>query len=265
MHLTRLASGSAALLLAASLLGACGDKEGSANASSLSADVVPAAALTQQTFAPAVGDAIAAAGSAHLTMSGAIMGQEFTGEGDQVIAKMPADTQFAIRVKVLGMDVDLRLVDQVGYANLGSLTKGKFAEVDLTDPTHPLVAQFGDLAEQADVATQVRSVREAITGIDVSGAPETIDGVQTQPYTVTLDAKKLAESAGQDAASVPDTIPFTFFVGADNLPRRLVVGAPGQGLTLDFSDWGKAVKVEKPAKDDIADFDLSQLGAGAGV
>lgn len=229
---------------------------------STDADAEPAS-LTQDSFASTIGDAMIDAGSVHLSMSGTIAGQELSAEGDQVIGESAEDSQLALELQVLGMDAELRLIDQVLYFNLAALTQGKFAKIDLTDESNPLVDQFGGLAEQADVAAQFESFEGAIESFEKAGDPETIDGVQTQPYVVTLDTSKLADSQNQDKAQIPDTFTSTFFVGPDSLPRRMVVDVQGQALTLDLTKWGEPVSVEKPADDEVTELDLSQFAPAA--
>lgn len=270
MRLTQIApktiAASAALLLAAGVLSACSsdDSDASGTSTSRSSDAKPAGALTQDTFATTIASAMQKSGSAHVTMSGTIAGQELKAEGDQNIGETAADSQVALKMQILGQNFELRLLDQVVYFNLGQMSQNKFAEIDLTDTSDPLVSQFGSLATQADVSAQFESFEGAITQFDKAGATEKIDGVDAQPYTVTVDAKKLAKASGQKAvAGMPATLDYTFYVGPDDLPRRMVAGATGQEITLDFTQWGEKVTIEKPSADQITDVDLSQLGAGA--
>lgn len=243
----------AAAVLSLGLLAGCSDAK---KAGGDSSDAVKAAALTQDTFASTIGDAMIDSGSVHLEMSGTISGQELSAEGDQAIGKTADDTRLALKLQVLGMDAELRLLDQVLYFDLGALTQGKFAKIDLTDTSNPLVAQFGGLTGQADIAAQFESLEGAITGFEKAGEPETIDGVKTQPYVVTLDTTKLADAQNQDKAQIPESFTSTFFVGPDNLPRRMVVDVQGQALTFDLSKWGESVSIKKPADSEITTFDL---------
>ncbi len=259
MRLTRsLPAVAAAVLLLGLLAGCSGGKSGDA-----SSDAVKAAALTQDSFASTIGDAMIESGSVHLKMSGTVSGQELSAEGDQAIGKTADDSKLALKLQVLGMDAELRLLDQVLYFDLGALTQGKFAKIDLTDTSNPLVAQFGGLAGQADIAAQLESLEGAITGFEKAGKPETIDGVKTQPYLVTLDTKKLADAKNQDKAQIPESFTSTFFVGPDLLPRRMIVDVQGQALTLDLSKWGEAISVKKPADSEITELDLGQFAGAA--
>lgn len=259
MRMTRALPAVAAAVLSLGLLAGCTD----AKSGDGSSDAVNAAALTQDTFASTIGDAMIDSGSVHLKMSGTISGQELAAEGDQAIGKTADDSKLALKLQVLGMDAELRLLDQVLYFDLGALTQGKFAKIDLTDTSNPLVAQFGGLAGQADIAAQFETLEGAITGFEKAGEPETIDGVKAQPYVVTLDTQKLADAKNQESAQIPESFTSTFFIGPDNLPRRMIVDVQGQALTLELSKWGEAVSVKKPADDEITEIDLGQFAGAA--
>ncbi|MGA9714673.1 MAG: hypothetical protein WBQ48_02465 [Aeromicrobium sp.] len=258
MRMTRVLGAVATAALSSALLVGCGEKEEAARGNS-SSDDVAAAALTKENFGSTIGDAMIASGSAHLSMSGTIMGQELAAEGDHKIGKTLADHQLGLTMQVLGMDVEMRLFDEVVYVNLGPLTQSMFATIDLNDSSNPLVEQFGGMVDQADIAAQLENVKSAISGFEKAGEPETIDAVIAQPYTVTLDPTKLAE--GQER--IPKSLKSTFYVGPDNLPRRLLIEVQGQTLTLDLSKWGESVSIEKPADDEITEFDVGRVATAA--
>lgn len=262
MRMTRVASVVATSVLSLGLLAGCGDKEEAANGAS-SSDAVAAAALTQESFGSTIGDAMIASGSVHLSMAGTIMGQELAAEGDQKIGKKLADNQLGVTMQLLGMDAEMRLLDEVVYVNLGALTQGKFATIDLNDTSNPLVEQFGGMADQADIAAQFETFKDAISGFEKAGKPQKIDGVTAQPYLITVDAKKLAKAQGDGNGQIPESLESTIFVGPDNLPRRMVIELQGQALTLDLSRWGEPVSIEKPADSEITEFDVGQFSAPA--
>lgn len=266
MRLSKIAAGAAALVLSAGLLAGCGDKDDekqadptpSSSASEESANV----ALTKDNFSEIIGKAMTAARSVHVTMtSSGSLGLE--AEGDQITGKTPADSRMSLTMKLSGMTMKMRMVDQVVYIDMGQVTQGKFAALDLTDTSNPLVAQFGQLAEQTDLAAQFEAFDAALTAFKKSGDAVEIDGVQAQPYRLTVDAKKLAKAQGQDDSLVPESARYVFYVGPDQLVRRLSVDVMGQGLQMDFTDWGKKVSIEKPKASEISDVNLAQLLSGA--
>lgn len=256
MHLSRVIPALAAAALSLGLLSACGDD-------SQTADTTPASLLTQDSFASTVADAMVESGSTHVTVTGTVSGQEVKAEGDQQIGATAADSRLSLQLEVLGIALDLRMIDQVVYANLGPLSQAKFVAIDLTDTSNPLVAQFADLAGGADVTQQLEEVKAAIDGLSKGGEPKSIDGVDAQPYIVTIDPSRLPQQPDGPAASEP--VEITIFVGADDLPRRIVTDMGGQMITIDLTQWGEAADVSAPEADQISDQDLSDLFAGLSV
>lgn len=266
MRLNRLAAAAAVVVLSTGVLSACSGDEDTTPTSGSSdskADAQPASDdLTQETFTDAIVTAMQDAGSTHfkLTSTGSL---PLTGEGDQVIGDDPSDSKMNIAMEVGGQKIEMRLVDQKVYFNMAALTSGKFAVVDLTDTSNPLVEQFGSLAGQVDLSEQIAGFGDAITAFEKGDGTEKIDGVDATPYEVTVDSKKALEAQGQEVpAGTPESVTYTFFIGPDNLVRRLAVDVMGQGIQMDFSKWGEDVSVEAPSGDEISDVDLNQLMGG---
>lgn len=226
--------------------------------------------LTSKTLFAKVSKAQAAAKSSHISMRlTAPDGQTFSSYGQMRLGPKVEDTAMAMTVSGdtggLG-SVELRLVDRTFYVALGSLTQGKFAKIDLTDTSNPIARQYGEIIQNVDPARQVRQYEDAITKFDTSGKTVKIDGVQTQPYKISIDPSKAVEldKLGDDV-TLAKRIDFTLYVGPDNLPRRMVSTVPGPGgksrLQMDYSKWGEKVSIAPPAKENIAEGDLfSRLG-----
>src|SRR5689334_276562 len=225
--------------------------------------------LTQKTLFPRVSKAQAAAGSSHISMKlTAPTGQDFRSHGQMKLGKRAQDTAMVMTVASesggLGT-IELRLVDRNFYMALGALTQGKFAKFDLTDKSNPISRQYGDIIKNVDPARQMQSYQDAITNFDSSGDPVKLDGVETQPYVITIDPKKAATLKSFQTDRLPKQITFTLYVGPDNLPRRMVSQMPGPSgttrLQMDYSKWGEPVTVTAPSKANIVDDSLfSQLG-----
>ncbi len=270
MRLTKIAAAAAALVLSTGVLAACSgedkDDTGASNSSSssASADAAPAAELTKDNFATEIGKAMTAAGSVHVTLtSSGSVGLE--AEGDQVVGTGD-DAKLSMTMSAGGQQFEMRMLDQKLYFDMGEITKNKFAVIDLTDTDDPIVKQFGGIAEQTDLSTQFEAFGDAVTKLEQEGDPVKIDGVETTPYQLTVDAKKAAAAQGQTLPSgVGDTFAYTFYLDDDHLVRRLKSEVMGQGITMDFTDWGKDVTVEKPKDSEISDVDLSELMGGAGL
>lgn len=253
----------ATALAAALVLGACGSDDGgsekSSEAGSSAAKDSEASTLTKDDFAERVADAQAEAGTSHMTMTVDAAGQKITGEGDVRVSDDPAKTAVSMTMDTGETGaMDLVIVDQVMYMRMGELTSGKFVKIDLTDESNPVGKQYGSLVDQLDPSAQVEQLDEAISGFEASGEPVQIDGVEAQPYEVTVDTAKLKEaagqSAGQGAAAMPATIQYTMWIGPDDLIRRMTTSSVGQ-ITVDYSKWGDDLDIAAPKASEISSED----------
>lgn len=230
--------------------------------------------LTAKTLFPQVSKAQLKAGSSHISMTlTAADGQKFASRGQMKLGARAQDTAMAMTVNGdtggLGT-VELRLVDRAFYISLGALTQNKFVKIDLTDKSNPVARQFGEIIQNVDPARQVRQYEKAITKFDASGTPKEIDGVQAQPYKISVDPAKADQFKQLDQAALPDSINFTLYVGPDDLPRRMVSMIPSQSgttkLQLDYTKWGEKVTIAAPSKAMITeDSLLNRLGRPAGT
>ncbi|MGI8954673.1 MAG: hypothetical protein ACR2FL_08905 [Nocardioidaceae bacterium] len=255
---TRLAALGAAALLA---LSGCGSAEDATSDQTQSTAGASTEALTADSFVSTLSDAQSSAETTHVQIKIGASGQEITAEGDVAVGSDPADTQMAMTMDMGSMGAggaEMRLVDQVFYMNLGPLTENKFAKIDLSDPNNPLGQSFGDLVGQLDPSKSVEDLEGAITSVEKSGSPETLDGVQAQPYEVVVDSTKIADAsglAGSTGVSLPDELTFTFWVGSDNLPRKLTSDMGESTIEATFTKWGDDVSIEAPPADEISKQD----------
>lgn len=258
MKTRRLSTLAAAALAAALTLGACGSDGGSSDEprpAAGSAEAEPAA-LTADTFAEEVAKAQVEAGSAHVTMSVQAGGQEVTAEGDAVIGDSAADTAMTMTMETGETGtMDMVLVDETIYMNMGALTDGKFVKIDLTDTSNPVGQQYSQMLGQIDPGAQLEELQAALSDFEKAGEPKRIDGVEAQPYVITIDTARLAEVAeGQAVAGLPDTVEYTMWIGPDNLLRRMESTTVGK-VVVDYTDWGQDVDVTAPPAGKISDKD----------
>lgn len=214
--------------------------------------------LTEENFFSEVTDAQVEAKSSHVSMD---MGAEAGGikaEGDVVMGESAEDTAMTMTMdsgEASMGTIEMRLVEGIFYMNFGDMTQGKFVEMDLSDESNPLGAQFGSMTDNFDPAKQLEVLEEAVTGFEQKGDAEEIDGVEATPYEITVDSSKIVGQLGEGAAGaeaeMPEEIAYTMFVGPDNLPRRVVVDMAGTSMAMDYSKWGEEVAVEKPSEDEI--------------
>lgn len=259
----------ALVLTAGTSLAACGgDDTAKAQGDSSSVGEKASTTLTKDNFFTEVAKAQQDAGTSHVEMAFGLAGQQIKASGDVSVAEDVADTKMAMTMSAGAQgDFDMRLVDGVFYMNMGPITQNKFAKIDLTDTSNPIGKQFSGLLDSVDPAKQLQQLQGAITSFEQKGAAKKIDGVEATPYVVGVDAKKVADQLGAAGASasaqLPQEIVYTMYVGPDNLPRRISLDLSGTTMTMDYSKWGEDVTIEAPAKDQISDVDLGQMGAGS--
>jgi hypothetical protein len=260
----------AVVLIAGLTLSACGDKDqdkgSAAGKDSTSSTPKPSGeTLTQANFAQVLSDSQIKAKSSHVEMTIGAAGQTIKAKGDVALGATAADTALTMTMDMgSSMSLDMRMVDQTFYMNMGQVTDNKFVKIDLTDPNSPLAKQYGQIVDQMDPANQLEQFKDALSSFEKKGEPKVIDGVKAQPYVVMVDTSKI--KAFQDlpegsASQVPDTIAYTMYIGSDNLPRRIETEVLGSKTAMDYSKWGEPVDIKAPSASEISDKDLSQLGA----
>jgi hypothetical protein len=264
----KLSSLVAVVLLASLTLSACGDKDnGDADTKAKSSSSASDKDLTADEFFTTLIDEQQKAGSAHTAITVGVGGQSIKADGDSEFGETLADTS-------VSMDMDMGsagpatmkilLVDGIFYMNLGQMTKGKYAKIDITDKGNALGKQFSQLADQMDPSKQLEQFQKAVTSFKKQGKPQQMDGVEAQPYEIVLDTTKIdafSELAG--GANVPKTITYVMYLGSDNLLRRMTAEVAGSKTQADFSKWGEDVEIKAPAASEVTDQDLSKLMGGA--
>ncbi|GAA3525762.1 hypothetical protein GCM10022234_23590 [Aeromicrobium panaciterrae] len=249
------------VLLAVLSLSACGDKDSAGDAPSSA--VGGATTLTAANFAQALTDSQAKARSAHVTMAIGVAGQSIKATGDVAVGETPADSSLTMTMDMgSSIKLDMRLVDKVLYMNMGQMTQGKYLKIDLTDADNPFAKQYGQILDQMDPAKQMADLKDAVTSFEKKGAPQTIDGVEAQPYEVKVDTSKIkafSDLPAEATAQFPKTLVYTLYVGSDKLMRRMEFEIAGSTSTIDYSKWGEPVDIKAPSADEVSDKDLGAL------
>lgn len=257
-----------ALVLGSAACSSDDDEPSTAAASSESAEPstgTPGATggdVDQASFFEAMAAAQTDAGSTHFVMELSSGGRTRTAEGHVQMGESGADTSMAMSMGpgTSGAgSMKMVVIDGAFYLNLGEMTQDKFAKVDLGNP---VVSEFFAITEQLDPSKQLDQFSEALTSFEKKGEPEHIDGVDAQPYELVLDTSKIDAlgSVPGAAASLPETLTYTMFIGPDNLVRRLTSEVDDSSVAVTYSQWGKPVDVQAPPAGEISDKDLSQLG-----
>ncbi|VXA95771.1 DUF6612 family protein [Aeromicrobium sp. 9AM] len=259
----KLTSFVAVAVVAGLSLSACGDKDDSAaDKKTGSSGGGKSVTLTQANFSDVLTDSQAKAKSSHVDMSIGVGGQTVKAQGDVKVGSSIKDVSMAMTMTMDSREMEMRLVDQTFYMNMGQITDDKFVKIDLTDESNPIAKQYSRIMDQMDPASQLRQFKAAVKSFEKKGEPQTIDGVKAQPYVVTVDTSKLDAIKDLPAASrsqVPKTIVYTMYVGSDDLLRRMEFELAGAKTTMDYSKWGEPVDVQAPSPDEISDKDISEL------
>ncbi|MCW2748540.1 MAG: hypothetical protein JWP10_1682 [Nocardioidaceae bacterium] len=246
------------------LLVGCGGKDESASPSKSVGTT-----LTQANFVSKLSAAQQDAKTSHVSMAIGVAGQQIKAEGDLAVSDKPEETAMSLTMDIgeAGMGpgtYEIRLVDEIMYLNLGAMTGDKFTKVDLKDATNPIAKQYQGTVDQLDPSKTLASFGDAVKSFTKAGEPIKLDGVDAQPYDVVVDTAKLKDAAaGGAAAQVPAQLTFTFFVGPDNLPRRMTSEVSGAKIQVDYSKWGEPVSVKAPAASEIAESSLLDKLPGA--
>lgn len=157
-------------------------------------------------------------------------------------------------------------------------------------------AQFGGFGAGTTDPSAFVGLFAGVFDVKASGEQE-LKGVPTTRYVGTIDLKKVlagfSDVVGKDADAatrkqlevaleqfmslgIDEKIPFEIWIDEEGFPRRqritmdfgdLVPGAEeaSMEMTVDFSDFGKAVDVKVPPASKVTDVTDTLAGAGAGI
>ncbi|HJR89215.1 MAG TPA: hypothetical protein VJ782_03540 [Aeromicrobium sp.] len=241
----RLGAQSLSLAFAVSLsLAACGGSEKSPSPDGAATQDAPPSAsaeLSQSNFADDVFSAIEKAGSAKIHFESGTGGKKFIGEGeveygDELAVRMtmpnPAGGSGKQEMLLIGDTVYMGMGDRYMSMSMDAMRS----------------SGMPDMSASLDPKAQKDAFEAAITDFKQSGEPETLDGVQATPYVITLDPKKAPETFG---SVVTEPLTFTYFVGPDNLPRKMVYEDKNGEFVATYTDWGADVDIEAPPADKV--------------
>lgn len=215
------------------------------------------AVLSKASFSAEVLAAQADASSAHIEATIDLTGESIQLSGDVAGLGSPDDIEMDVAATFGGEQVQLLILDRVFYLKGEEFAPdGKeWLKIDLSDRSNPL-AQMFDSANPANFTAYLNGV----SAFEDQGA-ETVDGIETRHYEVTVDTAKMLESnpmfQGQDASTLglPDEVVTQVYVDADNRPIQLNVDLTSIGsFDVHFSDYGKDVSVTAPDPSTVGKF-----------
>jgi len=262
--------------LVALALSACGNEDPASSSARADADGQAARVTTAANLTDLAGQMQTAqeeASSAHmeLTYSGELA--EATGmvgnttTADIAYGTSLEDSSMQMSMAAMGMDIDIVLVDGTIYLAMGELTQGKYLSMTTQEMAEDpaLAGTIGSL-ESMDAAGQAEAMADAVTSFEHVGS-ETIDGVDTEVYEVTIDPAKVKDgTAGVDASTADQLGEMTAVYKVDpaGLPVQadVTIEVDGQQMVVEsaFSKWGEPVEVTAPADEDVVPY--AEFGQG---
>jgi hypothetical protein len=211
---------------------------------------------------------------AHLVMSMDVSGQSIKAEGD---LRLGADAAMDLTYELAGLGkARMLVVDDSFYFELPKQAQksGKpWAKLDPngSDPlSKSLSGALKETKKNSDPSQMLKQIEGA--GDITAKKQEDLNGKPTTHYSVTVDLKRYAEKLDPDFKSVMEkaieagitTYPLEVWVDQENLPVRVTVETPFTNpttqkpdkvkMTMEYSDWGKAVTVTAPPADQVGPF-----------
>lgn len=188
-----------------------------------------------------------------------------TMEGAIQTGETVADSAIQMSMDIEGGAFEMILVDGEFYMNMGPITQDKYLHVSGEDASAEELGDMMTALEQADILGQTKAMEGAVTEVTEVGT-ETIHGVETHHYSVTIDLSKAKDldSLGVDQGMVEDlgTMQFEYFLDDDDVTHR-TVSTIGDGddklvVTTDITDHGEPVEVTAPPADQT--IEASEMG-----
>ncbi|MGH1563655.1 DUF6612 family protein [Mumia sp. DW29H23] len=237
-----------------------GDDGGSTSSSSSSGSTTSggggdegATVLTSENFASVVSGAQLKAQTAHMTLTMNVAGQNVKAEADVKTDSDPTKGAMHMTMDVAGQSVDMIMVDGVIYMKAPGMPDGKWMSIDLDEAAGAAGASFEQMRESMDPSQSIKNLEDAMSSLKDTGETATIDGVEARRYDAVLDTSKIAGMEGGAAAQIPDQITYQYWVGPDQLPRKIVVDLAATPMEMTFTKWGEDVDVQAPPAADVVD------------
>lgn len=192
--------------------------------------------LTQDNFLERTTNAMLKAKSYHVDMTAEAGGTNVVFGGDMRTSDDPSEivAEMTIPIDAAGTKMGMRVVDGKMYMQLPQ-TQGKWLVLDNSIPGFEGIE---DNLSQIDVLGTMNETKDnnsAIQKFTAEPNSETIDGVSTTKLTLVFDAKQYMDEKWD--ASIGDTVTMIYFVGPEDLIRRIIMELGPSVVTMDMSNW----------------------------
>jgi len=219
--------------------------------------------------------------SAHIQLDAVIPGAgSITAAGDMKFAGAESAEQMTMTLPGVG-DMQMVLIGKTIYMKIpsslaglagGSPTSTKpWMKIDLNGSSAlaKSLGSTGNLASQTDPSQLINQIAKA--GTITSVKSETLDGVATMHYAITVNVQKMltitdttmdpAEKQAMSTLGVT-SVPFDIWMNSDNLPVKVTMkiavpgvttggGASEVDMTVTYSNWGESVNIQAPPADQV--------------
>ena len=186
-----------------------------------------------------------------------------TMSGDYASGDDPEDSVMNMSIDVMGQKMQMRVVDESLYMKGPGMTASPakpWAQVDLNDPNSPFAGIYGSADPQS--FTQYFSGAKSLEELGT----ETVDGVETTHYVVTVSTKEMLagnkQFSGMDPTTMgfPKQIKINAWLNSDQLPIKMVVPFGELGsFEAHLSKYGQPVHVVAPPANLVSQFGASSL------
>ncbi len=146
----------------------------------------------------------------------------------------------------------LLLIDNQMYMQMPQ-TEGKWVVLNSSSPEFDNIKNSFNQSDITATIEKMKNMSSAITDFTAERNFEVIDGVSTTKLALILDAKQYLGDTWD--SSVGDTMRVSYFVGPDDLIRRLTMAMGPALITMDISNWGEPLDVTAPSADEIITLD----------
>lgn len=205
--------------------------------------------LSSATFRANVQYATHAQGTVSLSITTTALGSPTTMEAD-IRRRQDGVADLQVTIDTGSAELDLRMIAGALYVNEGELTGDRFVPVDPADTSDAYVALYQSLSAQAETFALLTMLDADILAVEAVGDPETMDGVEVQRYDVVLDGATLGAS---DGGTYPSEVTFTFWIGPDDLWRRVTATVGSTTMTSTAGRWGEAFEIPVPTAEELAE------------
>jgi len=238
---------------------ASGSPAASSSSSSSTAPAAPQPGATESAadFVDRYRTAFDAITTAHATMTMEVMGQKMDGQGDLDYSHDKPAASMTMGGGALGSsNLEVRLVDNVMYMNLGAMTGNKFTKIPLDDPNNPLGGSFADSLDPSRAMDTMQAALEKVTyvGSDAEG----------DHYKATVDTQKMLAKMGQkvpSGAGLPKTMTYDTWFDDQGRFTKMVVDMGSLGsTTMQLSDFGKDVSIQAPPASQVTSGPMKMAG-----